>query len=212
MEEAYDERMNEEYDIAMQAPCSKKMDRNDLIRLLCAHDEYVRRKAYRMIGHKADAEDVAQNAMIDAYRGIENIREPEKIKGWLNTIIRNEAKKLYATNSKYRNLINKLKMESGISDFEDMPEYVAAEIAFRDMMRKAEEKGLAKEIMDSLDPVNRGIMDMKFWDGCKFAEISDVTGLNINTARSTYIRCRNRLYEKYKDIGKEAGLDVKGKE
>lgn len=188
------------------------MSRDERVKLLCAHDEYVRRKAYRMIGHRADAEDVAQDAMISAFKAIENLREPEKIKGWLNTIIRNEAKRLYADNTKYRELIKKLKTESGAADFSDMPEYVAAEIAFREMMRRAEEKGLAKEIMDSLDPANRTIMDMKFWDGCKFAEISDVTGLNINTARSAYIRCRDRLYEKYKDIGKEEGLDVRGKE
>ncbi len=188
------------------------MNRDERVKLLCAHDEYVRTKAYRMIGHRADAEDVAQNAMINAFKSIEDLREPEKIKGWLNTTIRNEAKKLYADNSRYQELVNKLKTESGASDFSDMPEYVSAEIAFREMMRRAEEKGLAKEIMDSLDPANRTIMDMKFWDECKFAEISDVMGININTARSAYIRCRDRLYKKYKDIGKEAGLDVRGKE
>ena len=203
--------MEEDHDLGMNE-MRREMSRDDLTKLLCTHERYVRIKAYIMIRHRADAEDVAQNAMISAYKSIESLREPEKIKGWLNTIVRNEAKKLFATNSRYKDLIDKLNMETGVAELAPEPEYVAAEIAFREMMRRAEVEGLAKEILDSLDSIHRTIMDMKFWDKCTFAEISDVTGINVNTLRSMYVRCRDRLYEKYKDIGKEAGLNVREKE
>ena len=185
------------------------MGREELVELLCSNYEYVRKMVYRNLGYNEDSEDVTQNVMVNAFRKIEDLREPEKIKGWLNTIISNEFKALYAKNEKYVMLINKLKMEAGAADLADESEYVAAEIAFREMMRKAEEEDLVNEILDSLDPVNRSILNMKFRDGRKFSEISKIMDINANTVRSMYARCRDRLCKKYGEVGKGAGLNVK---
>src|SRR5260221_3917391 len=41
------------------------------------------RVAYGVLRHAADAEDVAQEALLKAYRNFESLREPTRFRGWL---------------------------------------------------------------------------------------------------------------------------------
>ncbi|HEY6945110.1 MAG TPA: RNA polymerase sigma factor, partial [Candidatus Acidoferrum sp.] len=43
--------------------------------------------AYSVLGNSADAEDVAQEAFLRAFRKLESLREAEKFRGWVNRIV-----------------------------------------------------------------------------------------------------------------------------
>src|SRR5262245_12429014 len=47
---------------------------------------YVAAVILRLTGRDADVEDLVQDVFVEAARGIERLREPEAIKGWLATI------------------------------------------------------------------------------------------------------------------------------
>jgi RNA polymerase sigma-70 factor (ECF subfamily) len=49
----------------------------------------VYRFAYRMSGCAADAEDLAQQTFLQAWRKIDQLREPERARSWLLSIVRN---------------------------------------------------------------------------------------------------------------------------
>lgn len=40
--------------------------------------------AYSVLGNRADAEEVAQEAFLRAYRNFRSLRDPEKFRGWIN--------------------------------------------------------------------------------------------------------------------------------
>lgn len=42
--------------------------------------------AYSVLGNSAEAEDVAQEALLHAYRKLDSLREPEKFRFWVNRI------------------------------------------------------------------------------------------------------------------------------
>src|SRR3989338_7870449 len=44
---------------------------------------------YRLVGNRTEAEDLAQEAFIKAYKKLETLQEPEKMKSWLFSIARN---------------------------------------------------------------------------------------------------------------------------
>lgn len=47
------------------------------------------RFAYRLSGQASDAEDLAQQAFMDAQRKLHTLRDPEKVRPWLFMIVRN---------------------------------------------------------------------------------------------------------------------------
>jgi RNA polymerase sigma-70 factor (ECF subfamily) len=53
------------------------------------HYELLYRFAYRLSGSAADAEDLTQHAFLTAQTKLEQLREPDKERAWLLTIVRN---------------------------------------------------------------------------------------------------------------------------
>lgn len=50
------------------------------------------RAAAAMVG-EADARDVTQEALLDAWRGFTRIRDPERVRAWLHAIVANRSRK-----------------------------------------------------------------------------------------------------------------------
>ena len=60
------------------------------------------RAAAAMVG-EADARDVTQEALLDAWRGFTRIRDPERVRAWLHAIVANRSRKhLRASRSRPR--------------------------------------------------------------------------------------------------------------
>jgi RNA polymerase sigma-70 factor (ECF subfamily) len=57
--------------------------------LIDAHYESLYRYAFRLSGSAADAEDLTQEAFRKALTRLSQLREPERVKGWLFRILRN---------------------------------------------------------------------------------------------------------------------------
>ena len=66
-------------------------DRNnfDIQRLIDDHLDAVYRYAYRLTGVVQDAEDLTQQVFLLAQERLEQLRETERARGWLFTILRN---------------------------------------------------------------------------------------------------------------------------
>lgn len=63
--------------------------RNVVSELVDRYYELVYRFAYRLCGSTADAEDLAQHVFLIAQSKLEQLRETEKARSWLLTIVRN---------------------------------------------------------------------------------------------------------------------------
>lgn len=66
-----------------------------LATLVEEHSELLYRFAFRLSGSAADAEDLTQQTFLAALNHLEQLREPEKAKGWLCAILRNIYLKQY---------------------------------------------------------------------------------------------------------------------
>ena len=61
----------------------------DLSELVSEHYELLYRYAFRLTGSAADAEDLTQQAFLNAQRKLDQLRSPGNARSWLCTILRN---------------------------------------------------------------------------------------------------------------------------
>ena len=73
----------------MQSP-ETRLSISDLVE---EHYELLHRFAYRLSGSSADAEDLVQQAFLTAQTKLEQLRNPEKARSWLFTIVHNTFRK-----------------------------------------------------------------------------------------------------------------------
>jgi RNA polymerase sigma-70 factor, ECF subfamily len=70
-------------------------DRNAFGELCDRHYRLAFQSAWRRVGNRADAEDVAQDALVRMGQGLKSLREPALFRGWLMRIVINAVTDLH---------------------------------------------------------------------------------------------------------------------
>lgn len=148
-----------------------------------------------------DIEDLAAEVFIDAFKGIEGLKDPEKLIPWLKAIASNRASRYFRKRRRRREIFNIVKTEAGEIDVFDN---IADEMTVEKIMQEAEERELAVLLINSLSELNRRVLRMRFWGGYKHSEIAKILNINVNTEKSIYRRSLKQLRDNYFRItGKE---------
>ena len=129
------------------------------------------RFAYGILKNEADAEDAVSEAIIKGYENLYKLRDPEKIKVWMMTIL-SEAKKIYKKKKIY------------------IPEEFLPEIAVE------KEKDYALwDIVKSLPPNFSEIIILYYYEGFSTKEIASILKIAEGTVKSRLSRAREQLKE-----------------
>ena len=177
------------------------MEEKLLARLCRKYDDVIR--LLRVMGvDENDVEDLAGEIFIDAYEGIDTLRDEEKLTPWLRTIAKNKAAKYFGRRKKRKELYGMVRLETGV-EF-DLLEAIPDEHTVEKLLQKAEEQAMVEELLDSLPEAGRRIIRMHFWGEYRFTEIAEILNLNVNTVKSIYRRSLKRLKDHYEEVfGKE---------
>ncbi len=145
-----------------------------------------------LLRDSADAEDVAQEAMLRAYRFFGQFRGGDA-RAWLLQIVRNSC---YTWLKKNRPLElmtefdEELHMKPSAS-----PEALAVQANDRERLTRA---------LESLPPRAREVLVLRELEECSYKEIAEITGIPMGTAMSTLSRARERLQRTLTAAVKEA--------
>ena len=141
---------------------------------------------YRFVGNLADAEDLAQETFIKAYKKINTLKDYKKAKSWLYSIARNTAIDFFRKNkNKEINLDN--------SVLENIAQATAV-----DYQNRAAEKEISKELdhfIEKLVKEDRAIIKLLYYEGFSYKEIITLLNINENTLKSRLHRARKTLLE-----------------
>ena len=153
--------------------------------------------AYRMTGSRDDAEDLAQDAFLQAYSRLNDFRVGSRFHPWLYTIALNLCRNHLRRKSILRWI--PLQRESRDADIPssslDPPEKALdPEQALLD--RESDER-LQKAIA-SLDPKYREIFILRQAQQLSYEEIAEVTGLPLGTVEVRLFRARKKLLDALK--------------
>lgn len=132
-----------------------------------------------------DADDVLQNALINAYFGLEQFRKDASLYTWLYRIATNEA--LSALKKKKRRLILNLENVRSYLEqtLEEDPYCSGDEIQIK----------LQKAIL-TLPDKQRLVFNMKYFDEMKYEDIAEVLGTSVGALKASYHHAVKKI-EKY---------------
>lgn len=150
--------------------------------------------AYRMLGSPQDAEDVAQEAFLNIYRGIKRLEEPATLSAWITRITMNAS--LNALDRRRRRgqtqpLIPSDREEEELPD-RKMP--TPEEYAERSEIRRCIERTLAQ-----MDPAARAAIILRDIEDRPYQEIAEMLSMGLSAIKMRIHRARQsfqKLLEK----------------
>ena len=136
-----------------------------------------------LLRNRADSEDVAQEAMMRAYRFFEQFRGGDA-RAWLLQIVRNSC---YSWIEKHR-------PAELMSEFNEEIHHVPTADAEKLAVQSGERAHLM-QALELLPPRSREVLVLRELEGCSYKEIAEITGVPMGTVMSTLSRARERLHK-----------------
>ena len=177
----------EELDLVHQAQSGKLEAFDALVR---EHEKIVYNLALRMTGKPEDAEDMAQEAFLRAYRALDLFRAESRFSVWLYRIVTNVCLDFHRREDRNPTESLIVETEEGetkereIPDEEQAPETVLE----RKLTREAVQRGL-----NFLPSEQREILLLREIRGLSYEEIGMLLGLETGTVKSRIFRARKKL-------------------
>jgi len=150
------------------------------------------RCAFRLLGNAADAEDAVQEALLAAYKHINQFRGQSQISTWLTAIVRNCA--LMQLRKRQRQIHFPLDKErrnepprflwEGLADERPSPEEELRTFELRSRLRKA---------TALLSPTLRRTFQLRVVDGLSIAQTAQILGVPHGTVKAQMARARAKL-------------------
>ena len=158
--------------------------------LVKAHEKTVYNLALRMTGNPQDAEDMAQEAFLKAYRSLPDFRGESKFSVWLYRIVSNVC--LDHLRRQGRRPASSLTQEDGDGEEQqwDVPDESQSpeRLLEQKLTREAVQRGL-----EQLPPDQRQILLLREIRGMSYEEIGETLGLEPGTVKSRIFRARKKL-------------------
>ncbi|HPH69798.1 MAG TPA: sigma-70 family RNA polymerase sigma factor [Kofleriaceae bacterium] len=163
--------------------------------LVEAHRDRVFNITYRMLGNRAEAEDVAQEVFIAVFKTIDSFREESKFSTWLYRVAVNHCK------NRIKYLARRHERDRDELD-EASPSANNASLGPTKGARPdralegAQMEVLLQEAIASLDEEHRAVVILRDVEELSIEEICEITGLPDGTVKSRLHRARAALRKK----------------
>lgn len=149
--------------------------------LVRPHEQTVYRMAFSYMKNEADAEDVAQEAFLKAFRNLSSFRLESQFSTWLIAITLNEARSRLRRQSAVR-----------ISSLDEDPEdgHAVSPALLRDWreipsetLERKEIRALLQQAVAGLPPTYREIFQLRDVEGLNVAETSELLGISVSLVK-----------------------------
>ena len=172
--------------VAEQAPnrVEESSATADFDRIVEEHSNFVYNVALRMMGNPQDAEDVAQEAFISAYRAFERFRGESKVTTWLYRITVNAALMRLRKEKKARTLTQYGFDDVIVHDWSDAPYRAASDSELGDKLREG--IGMLPDDM-------KAAVVLRDMEELSNAEAAEVIGISVSALKSRLHRGRALL-------------------
>ena len=164
--------------------------------LIDEHRDRVFNITYRMLGNRAEAEDVAQEVFITVFKQIENFRGDSKFSTWLYRVTvnhcKNRIKYLSRRHSRDQDELDETSQQQN-SAVNGAP--VRAKNPDK-ALESMQMEQLLQEAIASLDDEQRAVVILRDVEDLSIEEICEITGLPDGTVKSRLHRARLVLRKK----------------
>ncbi len=141
----------------------------------------------RVVGHGAEAEDVLQEAFLDAFTNLQRFRAESTFGAWLKQIVVNRA----IGHLRSRRLL--LVSTNDLGDGFDVPDAATGGIDEEAMQWNVER---VRRAIQTLPDGYRVVLTLHLFEGYDHEEIGQILSIGESTSRSQYLRAKRKLMEK----------------
>lgn len=129
----------------------------------------------RMLTDHDEAQDVLQNTFVKAWHGLDGFRGDSQLYSWLYRIAHNEC----------LNHLRKAKRRVFVSDDSVFDRLTTTLDSSEHFSGDAIQRMLQRAVM-RLPDKQRAVFNMKYFDGMKYEDMSEVTGTSVGALKSSY--------------------------
>ena len=150
------------------------------------------RKAYRHLGNAADAEDAVQDALLSAYRHLDQFKGQAQMSTWLTAIVINSARMQLRKRPRQIHLSiderfgeeQEYSLSEQLADWRPGPE---------DKFQSSELRGRLMQFLSELSPPLRKAYQLRELDGLTTREAAHILGVADGTVKAQLARARTKL-------------------
>jgi len=150
--------------------------------LMRAYHAFVYTIVVGIVDNPHDAEEVVQDAFLNAYQGLSQLEDATKFKSWLAEIARNRA----------RNWLRKQQNET-VSLDEVSEEMLQMEDSPDERLARLEQRELIRRTMETLPQKDREIAHAFYLEGASYDELTSTHGLSYNAIALRLFRIKRKL-------------------
>ena len=156
--------------------------------LVQKYQKSVHALAWRKIGDFHIAEEIAQDAFLQAYKNLARLRNPSQFAGWLYVIASNLCKRWHQSNKPAMQSLD----DTSVADVEAFSyrRYVSEQREVEAMEHRHE---IVKELLETLPESERTVVTLYYLGEMTAKEIGNFLGVSVNTIKSRLRRARERL-------------------
>jgi len=148
-----------------------------------------------LVGNFTDAQDLAQEAFVQAYLSLHQLREPDKFASWLYSVTANICKMWLRQRKAEGVALDKVAHETKFPSLSPSP---------HETVEKEEQRFAVQRAIASLSEKNRLAVTLHYIDGLSYQEISDFLSIPVSTIKSRLHRARLQLKEELIAMVEEA--------
>lgn len=151
------------------------------------HGGLVFARIRRIVRQPDDAEDLAQEVFLQAYRRLGQLRDANRFAPWLSIIADNAARKWY------RGRMVQIRFEQLLTT--EWPEHAAGESE-----AEREARIMIRRAIRQLSGAQRDVIEHHYFKGHSYAETASQLGLQMNTVRSRLQKARQRIRKEMREM------------
>lgn len=170
-------------------------------------DELVRRHqgrvyavAFRITGNREDALDVAQEALVKAFRKIEMWEPRSQFAAWLMRLTSNQAIDSVRRRNRRRHESLDARPDSDALESRAEPSAAAAALDPERHVRAQEIDARVQQAMEVLSPSQRAVFAMRHYEGLQLAEIAEALGCTVGSVKVHLFRALKKMQVELADL------------
>ena len=162
--------------------------------LVDRHKDHAYNLALRICGSHEDAEEIAQDAFIKAYRSLAQFKMKSSFATWLYRIVYNTAISLVRARKK------------APLSLKDFPADATDFIGVNSSEEEAEEEyrsSLVNFALQKITEEERGLIGLYYYEELKIVEIAEITGISKSNIKVKLFRARQKMIEIIEKVEKK---------
>ena len=165
---------------------SLKQDHEAFGQLIDRHASAIVNLAYRMVGNRAEAEDLAQEAFLAAFKALSTFRADSKFSTWLYRIATNKCKDWLRVKRPGMG-------QQDVDIDETLDIHIAEEQTPERLLSQQQVAQALEQAIQRLPPLYREAFVLKHIEGLSYEEMEAILGVNTDTLKMRVYKGRLQL-------------------